>query len=479
MDVCQWIDENQNQFSASSDAIWDFAELKFEERRSVALLLGMLRQHGFTIQLGLADMETAFIASYGQGKPVIGILAEYDALNGMSQKADVFAKEKQEGMENGHGCGHHIFGAASVAAAIAVKEYLASENLPGTIRLYGCPGEEGGSGKTFMAGAGLFDDLDSAFAWHPTSANGVQNVGTLANIQAFFRFYGRSSHAAVSPHLGRSALDAVEIMNIGANYLREHIIPEARLHYAVTNTGGISPNVVQAEAEVLYLIRAPRADQLSEIYARVCDIAKGAALIAGTEYEIVFNKACSNILPNDTLGRVMHEKMREIGAPTFTEAEKAYALKYIKTFTEAEKSGQGQLLSALGSNPELEAYMSRSRNKPLQDEVMPYFFLRAAIPGSSDVGDVSWITPTAQCNTTCYAAATPAHSWQMVAQGKSSIAHKGLLYAAKTMALSALELLRHPELARQAHEELRQMLGGKTYVCPIPVGVKPKLYRQS
>ena len=477
MNICNWIDENQRLFTQTCDAIWGLAELKFEEKHSAQLLIDLLQEHGFTIQSGVADMETAFVASYGEGKPEIGILGEFDALSGMSQKADIFLPEKQDGMENGHGCGHQIFGAASAAAAIAVRYYLESQNLPGTIRFFGCPGEEGGSGKAFMARAGLFDDLDCAVAWHPASINGVQNVSTLANIQAYFRFTGKSAHAAASPHLGRSALDSVEIMNIGSNYLREHIIPEARLHYAVTNTGGSSPNVVQAHAEVLYLIRAPHPDQLTEIYARVCDIARGAALITGTQCEIVFDKACSNVVPNDTLGKVMDKKMRQIGAPDFTDAEKAYAIKYIQTFSQAEKGSMEDLLRALGPNPELAEFMQRSRNKPLQDELVPYFFLNKAMPGSSDVGDVSWITPTVQCNTTCYAAATPAHSWQMVAQGKSSIAHKGLLYAAKTMALTAVEVFQDPSIAQQAQKELHKILGGKTYVCPIPDGVQPKPYR--
>ena len=478
MDICQWIDENQSLFTQATDKIWGFAELKFEEHQSAKVLKDMLRINGFAVQEGVADIETAFIAEYGSGEPIIGILAEYDALSQMSQKADSLVKEKESEMQNGHGCGHHLLGGASTAAAIAVKEYLTDQNLSGTIRIYGCPGEEGGGGKTFMARSGVFDDLDCAFTWHPSSMNQAANVSTIANIQAYFHFYGKSSHAAVSPHLGRSALDAVELMNVGVNYLREHIIPEARVHYAVTYTGGQSPNVVQAESEVLYLIRAPHMNQVQEIYERIINIANGAALMTGTKVVVTFDKACSDIIPNDTLGRVMYEKMKLVGVPEFTDEEKSYASYYINTFSADEKDGNEQLLGALGgSSQEMGRHMMLNRDKPLMDDVMPYFFLNASMPGSSDVGDVSWITPTTQCATTCYAASTPNHSWQLVAQGKSSIAHKGMLYAAKVMALSAVEIYLHPEIAENAKEELKKHLGEKTYISPIPAGIKPKPYQ--
>lgn len=477
MDVIKWIEQNQNTFINANDNIWGFAELKFDEGKSAELLKGILKEYEFKVQETVGDMDTAFIASYGSGKPVIGILAEYDALSGISQKPDSFVKEKQKDMENGHGCGHHTFGVASTAAAVAVKEYIKEHNIQGTIRLYGCPGEEGGSGKAFMAREGVFDDLDCAFAWHPGSFNGVIGISLLANIQAYFKFYGRSSHAAVSPHLGRSAFDAVELMNVGVNYLREHIIPEARVHYAVTNTGGNSPNVVQSEAEVLYLMRAPQAHQVNEIFERVCDIAKGAALMTGTRYEVIFDKACSNVIPNDVLGRVMYKKMKDIGAPKFTDEEKEYALKYIKTFTENEKNSNAQMSDIFKNSKEMNEYMKSNACKCLADEVMPYFCTNTTMPGSSDVGDVSWITPTTQCGTTCYAASTPAHSWQMVAQGKSSIAHKGMIYAAKTIALTTIEVLQNPEIAEKAKKELKEYLGEKKYVCPIPSNVKPKPYK--
>ncbi|NJP40922.1 amidohydrolase [Oscillospiraceae bacterium HV4-5-C5C] len=476
MAICSWIDQHEAILTRTSDAIWGMAELKFTEYRSSAQLQQLLQDHGFTITNPIGGMETAFIASWGQGQPVIGLLAEFDALSGLSQQADCCQPRPEAGMNCGHGCGHHLFGTASCAAAISVKNWLEQEGRRGTVRLYGCPGEEGGSGKTFMAKAGVFNDLDCAIAWHPMFFNAVQNVSTLANIQAYFRFHGRASHAAASPHLGRSALDAVELMDIGANYLREHMIPEARLHYAITNPGGLSPNVVQAEAEVLYLIRAPHADQLQEIYERVCQIAQGAALMTGTQSEVVFDKACSNILPNDTLGQVMYRHMQQLPPPAYTAQEEAYARSFTATLTPAEKGSAGMLSQAFGAKPELNAYLRRNRGKVLMDELLPYVYQTSPLPGSSDVGDVSWITPTIQCNTTCFAAGTPIHSWQEVAQGKSAVAHKGMIYAARIMALTAADIFMQPELAVRARQELRDLLNGREYVCPIPDGVKPHAY---
>ena len=477
MNINQWIENHGQKFCQLSDEIWDFAELKFDEYRSSEVLKNALVEEGFEIGEVIEDMETAFVASYGSGYPVIGILAEYDALDGQSQIADVFEPVNRAGINEGHGCGHHIFGAASVSAAVAMKQHLCARGGSGTIQVFGCPGEEGGSGKAFMSRAGVFNHLDVAIGWHPGSINSMFSVSTLANIQCYFRFKGRSSHAAASPHLGRSALDSVELMNVGVNYLREHIISDARVHYAVTNAGGNSPNVVQAEAEVLYLIRAPRINQAKEIFGRVIKIAEGAAMMSETEVEVVFDKACSNIIPNATLSEIMSEVGIKMEPMRFTEEEEIYARKYIETLSDAEKNGNQMMMALFGKK--LGDDLKREFQRPLFGSFVPYFASDKAMPGSSDVGDVSWVVPTVQCMTTCYAQNTPAHSWQMVAQGKSSIAHKGLLHASKIMANTAAYLLENPELIEKSKIELEERLGGTKYVCPIPDEVKPTPYKKA
>ncbi|HZG17906.1 MAG TPA: M20 family metallopeptidase [Candidatus Bathyarchaeia archaeon] len=452
------IERKRELFIQVSDRIWEYAETRFEEYQSAELLCQTLEGEGFQVERHVGGIETAFIGRYGSGKPVVAFLGEFDALSGLSQEKGVAEEIPLIPGGNGHGCGHNLLGTGSLAAAVALKTYMAEHNLPGTILYYGCPGEEGGSGKTFMAREGLFEAIDFALCWHPMDFNSVLSVNTLANFQVYYKFKGKSSHAAGSPHLGRSALDAVELMNIGVNYLREHIIQEARVHYAVTNAGGISPNVVQANAEVLYLIRAPEVVQVEEIYARVCDIARGAALMTGTQVEIVFDKACSNLVPNRVLETAMQKAFSELGVPVHEEEELELAGQVQATLTEQDIQNTTRMFPGL-------------KNKALADQLNPY---KGTWPlcGSTDVGDVSWIAPTAQCTTACFAVGSPAHSWQWVTLGATSIAHKGMLHAGKVMAATALEMLEHPELIEQAKAELKERLGGRTYVCPIPEGVR-------
>jgi aminobenzoyl-glutamate utilization protein B len=403
------------------------------------------------------------VAEAGQGGPVIGILGEYDALSGMSQDAGatVCRPSPEITNGNGHGCGHHLLGTASHFAAVAVKTYLEASGQPGTVRFYGCPAEEGGSGKTFMARAGLFDDLDAALCWHPDVYTGVFSRSSLANIQAYFRFTGKASHAAASPHLGRSALDAVELMNVGVNYLREHMPSEARVHYAVTNSGGISPNVVQANAEVLYLVRAPHNPEAAALYERVCNVARGAALMTETKLEIVFDKACSNLVQNSVLNRVMYKNIERMGAPDFSGDDATQARGYWTSITEDDIAASGKPLGR-----------ALREAKPLFEGIAQYDPAKEElIYGSTDVGDVSWVTPTVQCVTACYAFGTPFHSWQMVAQGKLPAAHKGMVHAAKLIAATAIDLLREPALLDEAKAELVAYRGGKPYQCPIPADV--------
>ncbi|AQV94014.1 amidohydrolase [Cupriavidus necator] len=459
-----YIDRHSQHFTALSDQIWNLAELRYEEFASAKLHIETLEAAGFRVTRGVADIPTAFVAEAGNGGPVIGILGEYDALSGLSQEAGALTCKPSSEISNGngHGCGHHLLGTAAHLAAAAVKEHLERSGQPGTVRFYGCPAEEGGSGKTFMARAGLFDDLDAALSWHPNYYSGIFPGSSLANIQAYFRFRGKASHAAKSPHLGRSALDAVNLMNVGSNYLREHMLPEARMHYAITRAGGTSPNVVQAQAEVLYLVRAPRNDQAAELFERIKNVARGAALMTDCQLEVVFDKACSNLMENTVLNLLMHKHLQALGAPAFNPEEIALASEFQKqTLTAEDIESASRSLGQAWRDP-----------KPLFDRIEPYESgQEVSICGSTDVGDVSWVTPTAQCFTACYAFGTPFHSWQLVSQGKSTLAHRGMLLAAKTLAASAIELLGSPETLARARAELLERRGGKPYVCPIPADV--------
>ena len=468
--LAPFIDARSDRYAELSDRIWSLAELRYDEHKSAELHIAMLEEARFRVTRDAAGIPTAFVAEAGAGGPVIGILGEYDALSGLSQESGAYACQPSPETPNGngHGCGHHLLGTAAHFAAVAVKEFLERNGLPGRIRFYGCPAEEGGSGKTFMARAGLFDDLDAALAWHPASHTGIFHQSSLANIQAYFRFRGVAAHAANSPHLGRSALDAVELMNVGVNYLREHMVPDARVHYTVTNSGGISPNVVQARAEVLYLVRAPINSQAAELYERVKNVARGAALMTGCELEIVFDKACSNYIPNGVLNQVMYANMQALQGPAYTEGEQQAARRMWDAISADDIDNAGKNLGAVLRNP-----------TPLFSGVAPYEPGKHEISdGSTDVGDVSWVTPTAQCWGACYAYGTPFHSWQMVAQGKLSLAHKGMVHAAKIIAATAADLYRQPGTLARAKEELLEMRRGQPYVCPIPADVLPSFMRK-
>jgi aminobenzoyl-glutamate utilization protein B len=468
------IEQKRDTFIKVSDKIWGFAETRFEEYQSAELLCGALEEEGFQVEREVGGIKTAFIGSFGSGKPVIGILGEFDALSGLSQVKGTAAKSALVERGNGHGCGHNLYGASVLAAVVAVKEYMQEHNLEGTIRYYGCPGEEGGSGKTFMVREGLFDDVDCALTWHPGSFTGMFSATTLANYQIFFTFKGVASHAAASPHLGRSALDAVELMNVGVNYLREHIIPEARIHYSIVNAGGLSPNVVQPEAEVLYLIRAPQLDEVRAIYERVYNIARGAALMTDTEVEVRFDKACSNYIPNHTVGASMQENLQRFALPQYDSVELDFAAEMIGQIGDADiKSSIAEIKRQYGVN-----VPKNIRDELFFDEVLPYKETNEILFGSTDVGDVSWVTPTAQFWGPCFVFGTPAHSWQLVSQGATSIAHKGMLHAGKVLAGTAVDLFLNPSLIEKAQAELDEKLEGTPYVCPIPKEVKPSPLKQ-
>lgn len=472
-EILQWIDENKERFSNMADEIWEFAEIRFEEVKSAKLQIKVLEDEGFQVTRGMAGMPTAFIGTYGEKGPVIALLGEYDALAGLSQKPKTCEKEPIIPNGHGHGCGHNLLGIGSLLAAISVKRYLETNNLEGTIRYYGCPGEEGGSGKTYMVRDGLFNDVDIALCWHPFSTNFIFNLSSLSNIQTYFRFKGRSAHAAAGPHFGRSALDAVELMNVGANYLREHIVSDARLHYAITNTGGNAPNVVQADAEVLYLVRAPTNQHTREIYERVIKVAQGAAMMTETEVDVIFDKAASNLIPNNIIGSVLYDKFIEVGPPQFTEEEISFGKDIQTTFTSSERSEVSMF--APFKNVLGEEMIDKIKNDVLFDDILPNKMPEIILPGSTDVGDVSWVVPTSQVGTTCVTLGTPGHSWQEVTQSAMSIGHKGMVVAAKVLALTALEFIEKTELIEEAKNELVNRLDSNNYECPIPDDVKPSV----
>lgn len=470
--IIDYLEQNQEKFEKISDKIWNNPEIRFELRESADALINALANEGFEIERNIAEMEDAFIATYGSGSPVIGFLGEYDALSNLSQIADSVEKKPIEEGACGHGCGHHALATGSMAAALAVKQYMLDNNIKGTVKFFGCPAEESGSGKAFMARAGVFKGVDSMITWHPWTENEIWGTSSLANFQIYFNFRGKSSHAAASPHEGRSALDAAELMNVGVNYLREHIIQEARVHYAYLDAGGKSPNVVQPTSSLLYFIRAPKSQQVKEIYDRIVKIAQGAALMTETELEVKWDSACSEYIINDVLGKVMYENMKLVGEIEYSVEELQYAQKYVDTLDQlSRKNAENTLKKAFKNLPKDD--LDEIIKSPMVKKLYPYSMSDVALPGSTDVGDASFNAPTVQLKAACYPVGTTPHSWQWVATGKSTLIHKGMIYAAKVMAMTAVDLLESPETINEAKEELNQRLGGEEYQNYIPMDVKP------
>jgi len=469
--ICDFIDQNSAVFCDLSDEIWGLAELSLLETRSMAAFVRVLRAQGFAVETGLAGVETAFSGTYGSGEPVIGILGEFDALSGLSQEAGADVRAAAVCGGSGHGCGHNLLGAGALAAACAVKNALAQQGPDtGTVIFYGCPGEEGGAGKAFMARAGLFYGLDAALTWHPGDVFQVSSGSCLSSLQVEYTFEGVASHAAATPHLGRSALDAVELMNVGVQFLREHMPKTDSIHYAITDAGGDSPNVVQPLARVLYMVRSDRVAKAQALLERVEKIARGAALMTDTALSRRFIDGTADLLPNKTLEQAFYRVMTETPLPAYSEAEWDYARRIAAACTPDRLPGV-----APDTDEETEAYLrkvSEDGKRPLNDFLVPYHYSRVVEPGSTDVGDVSWQTPTAQINAVTLASGTPGHSWQVVAQGKSGAAHKGMLYAAKVLAQTACELYEAPWLLAEARAEWQQK-SASGYVCPIEPGVVP------
>lgn len=411
--------------------IWSLAELGYLEEKSSERLQAYLRQRGFRIDAGAADMPTAFVASAGSGEPVIGILAEFDALPGLSQAA-VPRREPLEPKGAGHACGHHLFGAASAAAGAAVAAWLEDGGHPGTIRVYGTPAEEGGSGKVYMTRAGLFDDVDVMLHWHPSDRNDASAYTTTANKSGRFTFHGIAAHAAAAPERGRSALDGVEAMNFMVNLMREHVPQESRLHYIITD-GGDAPNIVPERAQVYYYVRHPQAEQVLDLFERVVDTAEAAALGTGTRVDHEVMHGNYPVLPNDVLARLVHENLEGLGGIEYDAAEEAFAREIRETLGD--------------SLPPLSA----------ASEVQPFGFRQSS--GSTDVGDVSWAVPTVGFGTATWVPGTPAHSWQAVAAGGTSIGHKGMLLAARLLSVTAVDLFEQPELRAAARDEFEGRRG--------------------
>ena len=472
----------QNLVSAKADTaialakeIWGYAELSYEEVRSSSALIAALKKEGFSIEEGIAGIPTAFTATFsrGSGKPVVGFLAEYDALSGLSQKAACPVQEPIQEGGDGHGCGHNLLGAGSYAAAVALKDYLEKENKDGTVIFFGCPAEEGAGSKQFIARAGYFDNVDFAYTWHPATINEVGSRGDVAIMGANFTFDGVAAHAGGEPHLGRSALDACELMNIGCNYLREHMIDTARIHYAYSDPGGTAPNVVQSHAVIKYEVRAPKVSQVQELFTRVVDVAKGAALMTGTKMQYEITMAFSDYVPNRTLGVLVDQCMRELGAPDWTEEDFAVASKFLRTYPRSTMVGIREKLCSFYEPEELDAALA----KPLDQVIHPFNPKETGYhSGSTDVGDVGYATPTVSFNVATACLGNVGHSWQNTAFACSGIGFKGMLRAAEILTLAAVRTMEQPELIAKARAELKQKNGG-SYQCPLPEYVTPPIGR--
>ncbi len=473
------IDRKAGEITDLADRIWEYAELSLQETASAALYVKLLTAEGFEVTAGNNEIPTAFIASYGSGGPRIGILAEYDALSGLSQERGAAEHKERIPGGNGHGCGHNLLGAGAFAAALGVKKYLEEHPGKGTVLLYGCPGEEAAASKAFMARDGVWKELDAALTWHPEDCSEVAVGSTNACIQNLYRFYGTAAHASGNPDKGRSALDAVELMNIGVQFLREHMEDGARIHYAITNSGGVSPNVVQARADVLYFVRSPHVADALKLQARVDKIAEGAALMTETSFTKEFIDGLADTVPNHALERVLFRNFEAVGVPQYTPEERALADQIGATVPGSgavSEDAAALCVPGLGSAVD-SAYRAEARRMVLASEscmnefLLPLYTGEVFRAGSTDVGDVSWECPTAQIHVAAWPNGTPGHSWQNVSCGGTVLGHKAALTAGKVLACAAAELFEDPALLKEARAEFEEKmleLGG--YQCPVPEG---------
>ena len=457
------VDAHRDRMIALADRVWAMPEVCYTETRSAAEHVAELRHQGFRITENVAGIPTAVIGEAGEGGPVIAFLGEYDALPGLSQEAGATEHRPIEAGGHGHGCGHNLLGSAALLAATAMKDWLAETGTPGRVRYYGCPAEEGGAAKAFMVREGAFQDADVAISWHPHSFWEVAPPLSLANTRADFTFTGRAAHAAAAPHLGRSALDAVELMNVGVNYMREHMPSDARVHYALLDAGGIAPNVVQAHARVRYSIRARDLPGMLDLVERVRKIAQGAAMMSETTMEMGIVSAVSNVVGNAPLEATLQGIMEELGPPHFSDDDRAFARGIQATLS---PDNLESIYRTIGM-PKTDA--------PLADFVVPLDARRNPAIGSTDVGDVSWVVPTVQAHAPTVAIGTPFHTWQVVAQGKAPAAHKAMVQVAKAMAATGASVLTNPDLLAAAKADLAARTGERGYVSPLPADVTPPL----
>ncbi len=460
-----WIESNRDRIILLSDTVWEYAELGLKEFKSSKLLADELEKHGFKVEMGIAGMPTAFVATWGSGQPVIGVMGEYDALPNLSQKKVSWKEPIVEGGP-GHGCGHNIHGVSGLAAAIAVRYAMERFGIKGTIRFYGCPAEENFSGKVFMVRDGYFNNVDAVISHHPSTMNGATLMSSLANNSVKFHFYGKSSHAGGSPEFGRSALDAVELMNVGVNYMREHVIQDARIHYIIERGGG-QPNIVPDYARSWYLIRAPEREQVDQIYNWILDIAKGAALMTQTQYKVEFIKGVYNKIPNKVIAELIVKNMREIGLPKYSEEDLKFAQEIAKTIPLEAKINQLRNSKRPG--------WEKLIDKLIDDEIPDPWGEGEVSHGSTDVSDVSWQAPTVEFSTAAWVLGTPGHSWQNVAQSAVGLGHKSLIFAAKTMAATIIDLMMKNEILEKAKKEHKDRLKGRIYKSPLPPDHKPPL----
>jgi len=469
--LLQWLDDNTTQFTRMSDQIWEKPEIAWEEEFASGLLSDYLEAEGFSITRNPASMQTAFIAEWGRGKPILAFVGEYDALPGLSQVNEPVKKPAVEGGP-GHGCGHHMLGVASAAAAAAVRNWLEANNVPGTVRYYGAPAEEMGGAKVFMAREGLFNDLDAALTYHPGIINMPSKASTVAVVSSSFLFHGRASHAGGAPHLGRSALDAVELMNVGANYLREHVLDSTRIQYVITN-GGQAANIVPERAEVQYILRAEKPDYLLEVAERLRNIARGAELMTDTTFEETIESGYASMVPNHTIADLMYQALEEIGPIQFTEEELAFAQQINDTFPGTNADYVERRIDLLRLGKEDTNALRAYNDQPLLGANFPAMDAGIVYKGATDVGDLSQVVPTGAFNTTCFPTCSPGHSWVNTACGGMSIGHKGMMHGAKALALTAAALYTDKENLKKVRKEFEEQMAGKTYKSLISEEMRP------
>ena len=462
--IWEYVEKLEPRFHALADQVWSTPETCYGEHLSMEAHYSELIHHGFKVKQGIAGIPTALIAEAGTKGPVIAFLGEYDALAGLSQQSDIFEEKPIKKNGNGHGCGHNLLGSAAMQAATSLKNWMTETGTEGIIRYYGCPAEEGGAAKTFMVREKAFEDVDIAITWHPGSLTGVVRGSSLANCRVDFMFEGRASHAAGAPHLGRSALDAIELMNVGVNYMREHMPDKARIHYAIIDGGGISPNVVQSKGRVRYVVRDENTPKMLKLLERVKKIARGAAMMTETKVKIKMLAGVSNLIYNETLGEVMQRNLDLLGPPVFTNKERQYAKKMQSTMS------YNDIETAY-----LQAGISEVKDQVLAESIVPPNAKEIGMSGSTDVADVSWVVPTVQLWGANYTIGTPFHSWQMTAQGKSSIAIKGMTHAATAMAATGVDVLLDKKLREDAWLDLQKLLDQNAYVSPLLDNAKPPI----